>query len=68
MPSMQSETTTKPLRDLVQRFNSGEILLPQFQRDDVWGQLREEFDLNGRSQERTRHFAPTTSGDEGHSP
>jgi hypothetical protein len=36
MHSMQSETTTKPLRDLVQRFNSGEILLPQFQRDDVW--------------------------------
>ena len=33
---MQSETTTKPLRDLVQRFNSGEILLPQFQRDYVW--------------------------------
>ena len=33
---MQSETTTKPLRDLVQRFNSGQILLPQFQRDYVW--------------------------------
>jgi hypothetical protein len=33
---MQSETTTKPLRDLVQRFSSGEILLPQFQRDYVW--------------------------------
>jgi hypothetical protein len=33
---MQSETTTKPLRDLVQRFSTGLILLPQFQRDYVW--------------------------------
>lgn len=33
---MQSETTTKPVRDLVRRFNSGEILLPQFQRDYIW--------------------------------
>jgi hypothetical protein len=33
---MQSETTTKSLRDLVHRFNNGSILLPQFQRDYVW--------------------------------
>jgi Protein of unknown function DUF262 len=33
---MESETVTKPVRDLVRRFNRGEILLPQFQRDYVW--------------------------------
>ena len=33
---MKSETTTRPLRDLVREFNTGAILLPQFQRDYVW--------------------------------
>lgn len=33
---MQPETVTKPLRDLVLGFNTGSILLPQFQRDYVW--------------------------------
>ena len=33
---MQSDTLPKPLRDLVKRFNTGAILLPQFQRDYVW--------------------------------
>ncbi len=33
---MRTETTTKPLRDLVRAFNTGKIQLPQFQRDYVW--------------------------------
>jgi hypothetical protein len=33
---MRTETTTRPLRDLVRGFHSGAILLPQFQRDFVW--------------------------------
>jgi hypothetical protein len=33
---MRFETSTRPLRVLVQQFNKGEILLPQFQRDYVW--------------------------------
>ena len=33
---MRFQTTTRPLRDLVREFNSGGILLPQFQRDYVW--------------------------------
>lgn len=33
---MRTETTTRPLRELVRGFHSGAILLPQFQRDYVW--------------------------------
>jgi hypothetical protein len=33
---MQSDTVPKSLRDLVRGFNTGSILLPQFQRDYVW--------------------------------
>lgn len=33
---MKTETTPRPLRDLVNEFHSGAILLPQFQRDYVW--------------------------------
>src|SRR5438552_3178342 len=33
---MRFLTTTRPLRDLVRGFNTGAILLPQFQRDYVW--------------------------------
>lgn len=33
---MQSQTATRPLRDLVKEFSSGHIQLPQFQRDYVW--------------------------------
>ena len=33
---MRFQTTTRQLRDLVREFNSGGILLPQFQRDYVW--------------------------------
>ena len=33
---MSSTTTTLPLRELVERFSKGQILLPQFQRDYVW--------------------------------
>ncbi len=33
---MKTETTPRPLRDLVNEFRSGAILLPQFQRDYVW--------------------------------
>lgn len=33
---MKSQTTTRTLRDLVQEFHTGAILLPQFQRDYVW--------------------------------
>jgi hypothetical protein len=35
-PPMRTETTTKPLRELVRGFNTGKIQLPQFQRDYVW--------------------------------
>jgi hypothetical protein len=37
---MRFETTTRPLRDLVQGFHSGAILLPQFQRDYVWKPIK----------------------------
>jgi hypothetical protein len=33
---MKFETTTRELRTLIQEFNRGAILLPQFQRDYVW--------------------------------
>src|SRR5689334_21192392 len=33
---MRTETTTRPLRELVRAFNTGKIQLPQFQRDYVW--------------------------------
>jgi hypothetical protein len=33
---MSSTTTTFPLRELVEKFSKGQILLPQFQRDYVW--------------------------------
>ena len=33
---MKFQTTTRPLRELVQEFSSGAILLPQFQRNFVW--------------------------------
>lgn len=33
---MKPEFTTKPLRELVEAFHDGSILLPQFQRDYVW--------------------------------
>lgn len=33
---MNSQTTTRTLRNLVQEFHTGAILLPQFQRDYVW--------------------------------
>ena len=33
---MRFQTTTRPLRELVREFHSGNILLPQFQRDYVW--------------------------------
>lgn len=33
---MQTQTPTRPLRDLVREFSSGQIQLPQFQRDYVW--------------------------------
>ncbi len=33
---MKSETTTRPLRELVRAFQKGSILLPQFQRDYIW--------------------------------
>jgi hypothetical protein len=33
---MRTETTSKPLRELVLDFNKGNIQLPQFQRDYVW--------------------------------
>src|SRR6266404_7567326 len=33
---MKFQTTTRQLRDLVQEFHTGAILLPQFQRDYVW--------------------------------
>jgi hypothetical protein len=33
---MKFQTTTRTLRDLVQEFHAGAILLPQFQRDYVW--------------------------------
>lgn len=33
---MKSQTTTRPLRDLVNEFHTAGILLPQFQRDYVW--------------------------------
>src|SRR5437762_11140228 len=33
---MRFQTTTRTLRDLVQEFHTGAILLPQFQRDYVW--------------------------------
>jgi len=33
---MKFETSTRPLRDLVRDFQTGTILLPQFQRDYVW--------------------------------
>jgi hypothetical protein len=34
------QTTTRPLRELVREFHSGNILLPQFQRDYVWKQIK----------------------------
>ncbi len=34
--AMSSATMTIPLRELVERFSKGQILLPQFQRDYVW--------------------------------
>src|SRR5262245_36897859 len=33
---MRIETVQLPLRELVRQFSSGQILLPQFQRDYVW--------------------------------
>lgn len=33
---MKFQTTARPLRDLVEEFSKGAILLPQFQRDFVW--------------------------------
>ena len=33
---MRTETTPRPLRDLVPGFHCGAILLPQFQRDHLW--------------------------------
>ena len=33
---MKCQTTTRPLRELVQEFSTGAILLPQFQRNFVW--------------------------------
>ncbi len=33
---MKRETTSKPVRELVDDFHRGAILLPQFQRDYVW--------------------------------
>ena len=33
---MKFQTTTRPLRELVQEFSAGAILLPQFQRNFVW--------------------------------
>lgn len=33
---MHSQTTTRTLRNLVQEFHTGAILLPQFQRDYIW--------------------------------
>ena len=33
---MKFQTTTRPLRELVQEFSAGSILLPQFQRNFVW--------------------------------
>lgn len=33
---MKFQTTTRSLRELVNEFHSGNILLPQFQRDYVW--------------------------------
>ena len=33
---MKFQTTTRPLRKLVQEFSAGTILLPQFQRNFVW--------------------------------
>src|SRR5436190_21033580 len=33
---MKTQTPTRPLRDLVREFNTGQIQLPQFQRDYVW--------------------------------
>ena len=33
---MKFQTTTRPLRELVQEFSAGTILLPQFQRNFVW--------------------------------
>ncbi|MBM3995585.1 MAG: DUF262 domain-containing protein [Planctomycetes bacterium] len=35
-PSIHGSQSTRPLRDLVNEFHSGAILLPQFQRDYVW--------------------------------
>ena len=34
--AMKFQTTTRPLRELVQEFSAGAILLPQFQRNFVW--------------------------------
>jgi hypothetical protein len=33
---MKTQTTPRTLRDLVQEFHTGAILLPQFQRDYIW--------------------------------
>src|SRR5437867_9071545 len=37
---MKFQTTTRTLRDLVQEFHTGAILLPQFQRDYVWKPIK----------------------------